>query len=577
MTILLDTRQPSLAVTEVMQSNGTPDAGAMLGTIRDFAGAYVPMGMVAADGGGYSVAGSAGLAAVLGSSWGGDGVTTFATPDTDARTVIGAGSRLANWVYGQSYGAAEVALTQANLPASLGGTGQPLDDMQPSLATRYVINLSGSFPSVGGTGLADLQNIGLVFKWAGGALPDPGQYAECAGQLLQINQNPALFAILGTTFGGNGQTTFGLPDLRGRVIVGTGNGHFEGESGGLDNVTLTNNQGPTEMGGGGQPFVNSEPYLYMTYLIATNGTTPSASADTTTIATAMTGEIVAFAGYYAPQGFVKCQGQLLAIASYPDLYAQIGTAYGGNGITNFAVPDLRGRVLLGAGDGIAVGETLGGETATVTLDHIPGLTLTGGSGAETLYGGNGDDTLDGAAASDIIRSWGGNDHLTGGTGNDRLLAANGRDTLDGGDGADQLFGGQGNDVISGGRNLDTLTGGGGVDTLSGGVAADRFVFAAGNLGKDVITDWSAAAGDKLSIDASGFGGGLTPGALAADRLVINGAPDHAFGQFLYNTSTGLLQWDQDGSGGAAASNIAQLMNGGLAVASLAVSAFDIIA
>ena len=50
----------------------------------------------------------------------------------------------------------------------------------------------------------------------------PKGWAFCAGQLLPINQNQALFALLGTTYGGNGRTTFALPDLRGRVPVGAG-------------------------------------------------------------------------------------------------------------------------------------------------------------------------------------------------------------------------------------------------------------------------------------------------------------------------------------------------------------------
>ena len=51
----------------------------------------------------------------------------------------------------------------------------------------------------------------------------------CNGQLLPINQNQALFSLLGTTFGGNGQTTFALPDLRGRVPIHVGSGHTLGE------------------------------------------------------------------------------------------------------------------------------------------------------------------------------------------------------------------------------------------------------------------------------------------------------------------------------------------------------------
>ena len=64
--------------------------------------------------------------------------------------------------------------------------------------------------------------IGEIRMFAGNFAPR--NWAFCAGQLLSISQNTALFSILGTTYGGNGQTTFGLPDLRGRVPVGAGTG-----------------------------------------------------------------------------------------------------------------------------------------------------------------------------------------------------------------------------------------------------------------------------------------------------------------------------------------------------------------
>ena len=72
----------------------------------------------------------------------------------------------------------------------------------------------------------------------------PRGWAFCNGQLLQINQNQALFALLGTTYGGNGQTTFALPDLRGRVPVHTGNGHTLGEAAGSSSTTITQAQMP---------------------------------------------------------------------------------------------------------------------------------------------------------------------------------------------------------------------------------------------------------------------------------------------------------------------------------------------
>jgi microcystin-dependent protein len=73
----------------------------------------------------------------------------------------------------------------------------------------------------------------------------PRGWAMCNGQLLPINQNQALFSLLGTTFGGNGQTTFGLPDLRGQTPIHVGNGHTLGEKGGVQAVTLSIAQIPT--------------------------------------------------------------------------------------------------------------------------------------------------------------------------------------------------------------------------------------------------------------------------------------------------------------------------------------------
>src|SRR5947199_7737060 len=67
----------------------------------------------------------------------------------------------------------------------------------------------------------------------------PKGWAFCNGQVLPINQNQALFAILGTTYGGNGQTTFALPNLQGRAPMHMGNGHTQGESAGSTGVAVT--------------------------------------------------------------------------------------------------------------------------------------------------------------------------------------------------------------------------------------------------------------------------------------------------------------------------------------------------
>ncbi len=73
----------------------------------------------------------------------------------------------------------------------------------------------------------------------------PQGWALCNGQLLPINQNQALFSLLGTTYGGNGTVNFALPDLRGRVPIHMGGGHTLGERAGEQNVTLNLSNLPT--------------------------------------------------------------------------------------------------------------------------------------------------------------------------------------------------------------------------------------------------------------------------------------------------------------------------------------------
>jgi microcystin-dependent protein len=146
----------------------------------------------------------------------------------------------------------------------------------------------------------------------------PKGWALCNGQLMPINQNQALFALLGTTYGGDGRTTFALPDIRGRSQIHFGNGHTLGESAGETAHTLSINELPTHTHswqgnsqnatgsvaignvvaasnklyagagaltqinpatvasvGGSQPHENMQPYLTLSFAIALIGIFPS--------------------------------------------------------------------------------------------------------------------------------------------------------------------------------------------------------------------------------------------------------------------------------------------------------------
>jgi microcystin-dependent protein len=86
------------------------------------------------------------------------------------------------------------------------------------------------------------------------------------------------------------------------------------------------------------------------------------------------GEIRMFAGNFAPAGWMFCEGQLLPISEYETLFNLIGTTYGGDGQSTFALPDLRGRIPLHFGNGFTLAETGGVETVTLTVSQIPAHT-----------------------------------------------------------------------------------------------------------------------------------------------------------------------------------------------------------
>lgn len=103
------------------------------------------------------------------------------------------------------------------------------------------------------------------------------------------------------------------------------------------------------------------------------------------------GTIIIFAGNFAPRGWAFCDGSLLAISANQALFAIIGTTYGGNGTTTFALPDLRGRVPMGVGSGpglpvTVLGQVTGSPTTTLTVSNMPTHTHTASLIAEGAPG-----------------------------------------------------------------------------------------------------------------------------------------------------------------------------------------------
>src|SRR5207302_6395279 len=225
----------------------------------------------------------------------------------------------------------------------------------------------------------------------------PKGWAWCNGQILPISQNTALFSLLGTTYGGNGQTTFALPNFQGTATTGVSAESVLGLGTGTPAVSLTTAQipphdhtlaggGVTGTTGGGLPFSNEQPSMTLQPLIATAGIFPSQGGGAGSAT--FIGQIATFAGNFAPLGWEPADGRLLPITSNAALFSILGTTYGGNGITTFALPDLQGRVAVGAEGAHPLGWTFGEESTALTAPQLPphDHTLPGG-GVTGITGG----------------------------------------------------------------------------------------------------------------------------------------------------------------------------------------------
>lgn len=235
----------------------------------------------------------------------------------------------------------------------------PFDNTQPSLVITEAVQLEGTFPDPGG-GTPSGNTLGFVYGFAGNFAPKGSEAA--GGQVVPITQNTALFALLGTTYGGNGINNFALPNLQGQAIIGSSPSVPLGVATGSQVVTLSPAQIPP---GGNQPFNNVQPSLPLTPLIFTGNTPPLGGS------ALFAGEIANFAGNFVPGGWAPANGDLLPIAQNQALFNVIGTTYGGNGVTNFALPNLQGTVAVGADSTHPVGTTFGQASTVVNTAQLP--------------------------------------------------------------------------------------------------------------------------------------------------------------------------------------------------------------
>jgi microcystin-dependent protein len=265
-----------------------------LGEVRLFAGTFAPKNWAFCDGLLIQIASNRALFSLLGNRFGGDGRTMFGLPDLRGRLVIGAGQGdgLSPYALGQTPGAAQARTrtiqasrtggTIAIVPAAVPGSG---NNVQPVLGLNYIICMHGMFPArPGGQNwggcVGEIRAFGDDFA--------PASWALCDGSVLSVEDpdNAQLFEVIGFTYGGDGRTTFALPDLRGRAAVGVGqgvglSGLDLGRPGGAERIPTQSLQAST--GGGATVTVNSvdpasgnnlQPVLVLNFIICKQGFFP---------------------------------------------------------------------------------------------------------------------------------------------------------------------------------------------------------------------------------------------------------------------------------------------------------------
>ncbi|WP_132030233.1 tail fiber protein [Aquabacter spiritensis] len=341
-----------------------------MGSIRSFAGNFAAGGTAFAEGQSLSINQNTALFSLLGTTYGGNGRTTFQLPDLNGRLMVGVGDDTAA---GEAFGSSAVTIVRANLPTALGGADVPFSNDQLSLGVSFVIGAGGS-------------TVGQIVPFLSNFTPTG--YLATDGATLSVAEFPELFAAIGNQFGGDGISTFMLPDLRDKTIIGAGQGAVNYAVGtviGSDTVTITGNSLTDVLAAS---FDNHQPSMALNFIVATEGVYPNSDSSVPDDMPFL-GEIRAFAGNTIPNGWALADGSTLQISSNEALFAILGTTYGGDGVTTFQLPNLIGRAMTEA-DG-ALGAEDGTSTFQLTNSDLPANALP--TGAVTVSGTAAEDAV----------------------------------------------------------------------------------------------------------------------------------------------------------------------------------------
>jgi microcystin-dependent protein len=263
------------------REGGTP-ACLTMGMVHAFAGAVPVYGAPMAEGQYLPVNGNEALYSIFFANFGAEG-DSFGIPALRGRAIVGG--------------------------------------IQANQSTQFTLPMTWLIAAAPPPG-ADGPLIGSLVPFGGIFLPDG--WLVCDGSPMAVSQNVPLYEVIGNAFGGH-DAYFVLPDLNDQTPYGAGPG-----------------------GAVGSPVAGPPAGVCVSYLINVTGPVPPSGGDGGFPANQYwLGQVIAYAGSTVPPGWAPADGSLLNIADYPDLFDLLGHLYGGNGTTNFGLPDLRGKMLVG--------------------------------------------------------------------------------------------------------------------------------------------------------------------------------------------------------------------------------------